>query len=504
MRKNVSSRKKNPARRIGMLAGSALAILFSCIFMPAGAKAVTVSKSLQSYGEYLKKSDQINQIFSPTSMNSAFYMNSLMLEDEDKAKFDAFLENKNYLKIENSSALKSVNRIWVNSVQPVYLPASLSEVGYSLDMSQSVSATAEKNEYVKTQTDGFIPSTPTTFDINTIMDVMNIVYFKDSWKGGDRVVDGSHTTFQNSDGTVTQNVNFIRQYSDNTEKDQVSFYSTDKAHACTIGYENGCNFTIVLPDSGYELKDVDLQPFMGNTAKEVTDQVIFSMPEFCINTTFQPSFSDFDLPNAKVRKEIYNGDQVNSIIQVAKIQVDRSGTEAAAVTEILKVSSALPVQEPFQMICDRPFYYYISDAKNDEILFMGKLEKYTTDNVPDLTQYEEKKAEEEEASEAFTKKKVTKVKIVAKKNKKKNKKNVRKYSVTWKKIKDANGYEVFYAKNKKFTKGKKKEILLANKGKKVLDLKKGSKIFLKVRGYQDASKGKIYTNWSKIQKVKVK
>lgn len=80
------------------------------------------------------------------------------------------------------------------------------------------------------------------------------------------------------------------------------------------------------------------------------------------------------------------------------------------------------------------------------------------------------------------------------------------FTVKWKKIKGAKGYEVKYALNKKFTKGKVVKSVSDKKASlKVSKLKKKKTYFVKVRAYTlDANGKKVYGDWSKTKKVKIK
>ena len=85
----------------------------------------------------------------------------------------------------------------------------------------------------------------------------------------------------------------------------------------------------------------------------------------------------------------------------------------------------------------------------------------------------------------------------------KNKKS-KSITVTWKKSKDAVGYEIQYATNKKFTKNKKskssEKLTLSIK-----KLKKGKTYYVRIRPYNTDSKGnKVYGIWSSIKKIKIK
>ena len=92
------------------------------------------------------------------------------------------------------------------------------------------------------------------------------------------------------------------------------------------------------------------------------------------------------------------------------------------------------------------------------------------------------------------------VKVKSVNNKKKS------FTVKWKKIKGANGYEVKYALNKKFTKGKMVMNVLADKTNlKITKLKKKKTYFVMVRAYKlDKNGKKVYGDWSKVKKVKKK
>ena len=100
-------------------------------------------------------------------------------------------------------------------------------------------------------------------------------------------------------------------------------------------------------------------------------------------------------------------------------------------------------------------------------------------------------------TKAFKKKKTT-VKIS-----KKTKKTV---TASWKKIKDAKGYQVMYATNKKFTKGKKNITLkkASTLKKKIRKLKKNKKYYVRVRAYTKIGGKKVYSKWSTAKMAKTK
>jgi serine protease inhibitor len=85
-------------------------------------------------------------------------------------------------------------------------------------------------------------------------------------------------------------------------------------------------------------------------------------------------------------KAMFNASQANfSAMTAAKVKVDEvkhktfvevneEGTEAAAVTSIgVRTTSALPMEKPFEMRVDRPFFCAIRDERTGTVLFMGAI-----------------------------------------------------------------------------------------------------------------------------------
>ena len=79
-------------------------------------------------------------------------------------------------------------------------------------------------------------------------------------------------------------------------------------------------------------------------------------------------------------------------------------------------------------------------------------------------------------------------------------------SVSWKKDTRASGYQITYAQNKKFTKGKKNVTVSKNKTTKktVKKLKSKKTYYVKVRAYKKAGSQKLYGAYSSVKKVKIK
>ena len=75
--------------------------------------------------------------------------------------------------------------------------------------------------------------------------------------------------------------------------------------------------------------------------------------------------------------------------------------------------------------------------------------------------------------------------------------------ITWKKLSGVKGYEVQYALNGKFTKGK-KTLRVTSASKTVKKLKKKSTYYVRVRAYTMDGSKKVYGKYSSIKKIKIK
>ena len=76
-------------------------------------------------------------------------------------------------------------------------------------------------------------------------------------------------------------------------------------------------------------------------------------------------------------------------------------------------------------------------------------------------------------------------------------------TVKYAKISGVKGYEITYAVNSKFTKGKKSSTT-TKKSKTFTKLKKGSTYYVRVRAYKVDSVGKkVYGKYSAVKKIKI-
>jgi len=66
---------------------------------------------------------------------------------------------------------------------------------------------------------------------------------------------------------------------------------------------------------------------------------------------------------------------VTAIYHKAVCIVNEEGTEAAAVTAVSDGSCDESESETFNMVCDRPFLFWIREKKSKQMLFVGRIDE---------------------------------------------------------------------------------------------------------------------------------
>ena len=65
--------------------------------------------------------------------------------------------------------------------------------------------------------------------------------------------------------------------------------------------------------------------------------------------------------------------QVDQVKHKSFIEVNETGTEAAAVTSVGVRTTSIELTPPVQMIVNRPFFFVINDDITHNLLFMGSV-----------------------------------------------------------------------------------------------------------------------------------
>ena len=239
----------------------------------------------------------------------------------------------------------------------------------SLDFN-SPQATEIINEWVDTNTNGKIKKIVGRIDPQTLLFLINAIYFKGNWQDE---FDPSRTrpgTFQLPSGSEKR-VQMMRR------EGAYPYFRGENFEATSLPYGDGrLGMYIFLPSH-----DSSLNKFLRNLNEENWEDWISQL---------QDRRHELMLPRFKLEYEIRLNDTlealgmgiafgsgadfsgmgpslfISEVRHKTFVEVNEEGTEAAAVTAVVGVKSI-----PSVFRVDRPFFFAIYDAETETILFMG-------------------------------------------------------------------------------------------------------------------------------------
>ena len=169
------------------------------------------------------------------------------------------------------------------------------------------------------------------------------------------------------------------------QKSDAGYYEDDEIQALEILYKGEKkSMIIVLPKEtdGWKLIGRVLTPdrlkiiSRGMEVKEVemaipkfTYENQFNLKETLILLGMKEPFSNFaDFSGMTEANDL----KIDEVIHKAFIEVNESGTEAAAATAVIMVLKSALAEQPIRFIANHPFIYFITDKTTGAIIFMGR------------------------------------------------------------------------------------------------------------------------------------
>jgi serpin B len=343
-------------------------------------------------------SDQGNRFISPVSISQALSMTAagtqgptnqemltaLGFTSESNALADQATLIASLAKAQTDHVqLQSANALWVGkneTLKPTYtqLVAALFLARVeNLDFSQAAKAAATINSWVESKTNSKIKDLVPASALNarTRIVLTNAVYFKADWL----------TQFKKD---ATTKAPFLANGKFALPADMMhaeirgNYAQDDAFQMFELPYKgNRVVLRIILPkdDAGPQL---DAQRVSALSASAKFASVRVSLPKFKIEWSSELTAS---LKALGINRAFTGGDftpmfttpsagntAISAVLHKTFVQVDETGTEAAAATAVIVTMTAMPV-EPIVFNADHPFVFQIVDRETDTILFMGRL-----------------------------------------------------------------------------------------------------------------------------------
>ncbi|MEO0005576.1 MAG: serpin family protein [candidate division WOR-3 bacterium] len=245
----------------------------------------------------------------------------------------------------------------------------------------SPEALVKINSWVREKTRGKIERIVERIVPDAVLYLINAVYFKGKWQQGFDPKQTYETDFHLSDGTKKRVMMMYRS-------DRFSYLAGDGFQAVKLPYGDGrMSMVVFLPDESLGLNGLITRLTGENYAiwqrEFASRQGEVGLPRFKLE--YEGSLNEplkvlgmaiaFDLNIADFSEmSPMKGVAIGDVRHKSFIEVNEEGTEAAAVTSVEMVMTAMPVDR-FRMICDRPFLFTIEDNRTGAILFLGAVVK---------------------------------------------------------------------------------------------------------------------------------
>ncbi|MEH1870411.1 serpin family protein [Nostoc sp.] len=280
--------------------------------------------------------------------------------------------------------LKIANSLWANqnfTFKPDFIQrtqdfyqAKVSNLNF-----QDPAAPSIINNWVKDNTNGKIDQIIGKIEPSQVLFLINAIYFKGKWS---KEFDKSQTAqypFYTTPGNPKQQLMM-------SQNGDYRYYESKQFQAVSLPYgkDGKFSFYIFLPKQNSNLKAFYQNLNLDNWDKWMTQfskqKGFIRLPRFKseYDVTLNDALKTLGMEEAFSSKANFSGMGKNLSISEVKhktfVEVNEEGTEAAAVTSVGIVATALREEpEPFQMIVDRPFFCAIRDNQTGRVLFMGSI-----------------------------------------------------------------------------------------------------------------------------------
>jgi serine protease inhibitor len=343
-------------------------------------------------------SESQNLIISPLSISCAL---SMTLNGAKGTTRDAMIEalrvngltpeiiNNSYkslsealLSVDTRVLLSIANSVWTENNFVVKKPFIDILAGYYKAESKQFDITDTQvpkqiNTWIESKTNGLIKNMVDKLDGNTVMLLINAIYFKGKWNSQFDKANTVERSFVKPGGTSV-NVPMMKQKSD------YKVFSGEGFVMAEFPYGQG-NFVmdVILPDESMGLKSV-IQSltddnFRGWISGMNKREVDLSFPRFkygykiplkdiLADMGMGIAFTDYaDFSNISDLSLC-----ISEVLHQAFIETNEEGTEAAAATIVTIITTSVP-PPPLVLNIDHPFLYIIRETATNSILFMGKV-----------------------------------------------------------------------------------------------------------------------------------
>ncbi|XP_077179684.1 kallistatin-like [Paroedura picta] len=251
--------------------------------------------------------------------------------------------------------------------------------GIPTNFKNSTAAEDDINNHVKNKTNGKITEAVQGLDPNTLMVLVNYVYFKAPWKNPfDPELTRETDFFVDATTTVKVNMMYREGYYDYLYDDSLHYW------VVRVPYNEEYSAWIILPDQG-KMKAVEdalsTELFLKWEPAMKHEEIQLYLPKFSISGSYDVK----DLMKKQGMNDVFDDRadlsgitghrnlRVSKAVHKAELDVQEGGTEAAAVTVLEFVYHSGRIFTPPVIKCNRPFLMLITNEPLHHFIFMAKV-----------------------------------------------------------------------------------------------------------------------------------
>ena len=328
-----------------------------------------------------------NVVVSPYSAGVVLSMLAEGAEGETRVEFDNAL-NGCLFKAEELGdekvVVESANSVWVSddfSVRNRYVDLLSNDFKAFITTQNFADPATLKaiNNWCAENTSGKITEIIDRLGPDMVMVLVNALYFNGPWEKAFDPENTAEDVFKGRSGN--QKVSMM------SAKMKLNYAEYQGCQIVELPYAGG-NYSmfVVLPPAGMDAEAV--LPYVSESAFDaamgmlVQRDVRLKMPKFKLETSLilNEVLQDMGIRDAFSSAADFKGISAMGPLRLDKVQqkcfieVAEKGTEAAAVTSAqIRLTSVRPEGAPVKMKVDRPFFFFIADRNEMQILFAGKI-----------------------------------------------------------------------------------------------------------------------------------
>lgn len=288
-------------------------------------------------------------------------------------------------KLDGRTIFTNANSLWIKdgyTLLPEFIRINTTYYDAEVSNEPFDNGTLDKiNGWCNTKTKGLIPKIIDNIPEDMISCLVNAIYFKGVWSKEFKKSETKDETFYLANGQIMKVPTMKRSGSE-------LYYSDEEVKAIELPYGNGAFSMVLFIPAHPDKKNIDevIASLSQETWQRWNEQMRLAettihLPRFLIETEKDLieimetlGIKDaFDKYTAQFSKMCEKSLHIGLLKQKTYIELNESGTEAAAVTIGGMTDSAAPSPFPVDIRFDHPFGYVLKEKSTGAILFAGKV-----------------------------------------------------------------------------------------------------------------------------------